>query len=286
MNWIIASLIMFASSVALYVLIRKAALLKIPTEFVNLASMGIPFFLYITLAVRNNTHLALTPTQLIIMILLSVFGSYLPNVASLKSIKFAPNPGYSLIISKSYVVFTTIVAIFLFNSHLSIKSALAITIIIGFSVLIMMGKSKPHAQSNSLWLPLSFVSFFGWGFLSIGTKYAFTTGLNIYQRLVFLSIFVTSFIVTEIVVRKVKFPSLKPVHILLLIAIGTLSSSFNFFMTLGIDLAPNIGYVNAINASSISAVTVFSALLFKDDFSMKKFLGVMGVTAGLLLLIL
>jgi uncharacterized membrane protein len=57
-------------------------------------------------------------------------------------------------------------------------------------------------------------------------------------------------------------------------------------MIVGLDLAPNIGYVNAINASSISAVTVFSAILFKDDFSLKKFIGVLGVTAGLLLLIL
>lgn len=286
MNWIIASLLMFASSVVLYSLVRKAALMQIPTELVNLASMGIPFFLYITLAIQNHAKLQLNFHQLIIMILLSVFGSYLPNVASLKSIKFAPNPGYSLILSKSYVVLTTIVAIFLFNSHLSLKSAVAIAIIIGFSVLIMIGKTKQHTHSNPLWLPLSFVSFLGWGFLSIGTKYALTTGLSIYQRLVFLSIFVTSFILIEIKTRKLTFKSIKIAHIVLLLFIGALSASFNYFMTLGIDLAPNIGYVNAINAASISTVTVVAALLFKDDFSFKKVIGVAGVTLGLLLLIL
>ena len=112
------------------------------------------------------------------------------------------------------------------------------------------------------------------------------TGLNIYQRLVFLSVFVTALVIAEILVRKVKFPALQPSHIILLITIGTLSAMFNFFMTLGIDLAPNIGYVNAVNASSVSAVTICTALLFKDDFSIRKFLGVLGVTAGLILLIM
>ncbi len=286
MNWITASLLMFLCSVFLYLLVRKAALLQIPTEFVNLASMGIPFFLYITLAVQNHATLTLSIWQLAIIILLAIFGSYIPNVASLKSIKFAPNPGYSLILSKSYVVFTTIVAIFLFHSSLSLKSALAILIIIGFSTLIMIGKTKDHAHSNKLWLPLAFVSFFGWGFLSIGTKYALTTGLSIYQRLVFLSICVTSFIIIEIRLRNIVVKHMPMRHIVLLVCIGILSGLFNYFMTLGIDLAPNIGYVNAINASSISAVTVVAAILYKDDFSPKKVLGVIGVTVGLILLII
>lgn len=286
MNWIIASLLMFISSVVLYLLIRRASLLQIPTELVNLASFAIPFILYIPLAFQQGVSFSLSWYQLIVITVLSVFGSYLPNVTSLKSIKFAPNPGYSLIISKSYVVFTTLTAFFLFRSHLSVKSSIAIIIIVIFSILVMLGKTKRHKHSHPLWLPFSLFSFFGWGFLSLGTKYAFTIGINIYQRLIYLSIFVSIYVLFEIFVRKIKLHLLRKSDLILLFLIGVFSALFNFFMILGLDLAPNIGYVNAINASSISAVTVFSALLFKDDFSLKKFIGVLGVTAGLLLLIL
>ncbi|MCX6730472.1 MAG: hypothetical protein NTZ55_01365 [Candidatus Roizmanbacteria bacterium] len=285
MNWIITSLIMFIASVFLYVSIRKAALLHIPTEYVNLASLGIPFFLYITLTIQNHASLSISPDKLLLIFGLSLFGSYIPNVTSLKSIKFAPNPGYSLIISKSYVVLTTLVAIFLFHSQLTMRASIAILIIVLFSFFIVKGKSKHTVGSKPIWLPLSLVSFFGWGLLSIGTKYAFSQGITIYQRLIYLSIFVTSFILIEIRTRKIKLNLLHINHYFLLLAIGVFSALFNYFMTLSIDLAPNIGYVNAINASSISAVTVASALIYKDDLSLSKMIGVLGVTGGLLLLI-
>ena len=56
-------------------------------------------------------------------------------------------------------------------------------------------------------------------------------------------------------------------------------------MQVGFDLAPNIGYVNAINAASIAAVTVFSALLFKDELTLKKLVGVLGIIFGLIILV-
>jgi uncharacterized membrane protein len=70
------------------------------------------------------------------------------------------------------------------------------------------------------------------------------------------------------------------------VLIGIFSSVFNYFNFYSISIAPNVGYVNAINASSISLVTIFSILLFKDEFSWRKLYGVFGVTADLLLLLL
>lgn len=207
---------MFISSVFLYLAIRKATLLDISTELVNLASFLIPIFLYLPMAILNKSSLTLSPYQLFIMIILSVIGSYLPNVASLNSVKFAPNPGYSLVLSKSYVVFTTIAALFVFHAALSLKSSLAILMIVGFSVLIMIGKTKLHKHSNPLWLPLSFGAFFGWGFLSLGTKYAFTIGINIYQRLIYLAIFVSIYILLEMFVRKTKLHTVRFSELVLL----------------------------------------------------------------------
>ncbi len=285
MNWILASMIMFIASVVLYVLVRKAALLHIPTEIVNLAFLGLPIFLYIFLAIQNRASLSISSQNLLFILGLTLIGSYIPNVTSLKSIKYAPNPGYSLIISKSYVVFTTVVALIWFHSVLTFQATIAIGLIVLFSFLIANGKNKPSAHTKPIWLPLSLVSFFGWGLLSIGTKYAFSQGVTIYQRLIYLSIFVTTFMLVEARAKKIKFSHVQSTDYILLLAIGASSAMFNYFATLAIDLAPNIGYVNAINASSISAVTVASALIFKDDLSLSKMIGILGVTGGLLLLI-
>lgn len=203
MNWIIASMIMFFASVVLYILVRKAALLQIPTEIVNLAFLGLPIILYAVLAVQNHASLSISPIHLFYIFILTLLGSYIPNVTSLKSIKYAPNPGYSLIISKSYVVFTTLVAIFLFRSILTPQALLAIVLIIFFSILVAQDKkAKQNKLVKPVWLPLSLVSFFGWGLLSIGTKYAFSIGITIYQRLIYLSLFVTTLMLIEARLKK------------------------------------------------------------------------------------
>jgi uncharacterized membrane protein len=71
----------------------------------------------------------------------------------------------------------------------------------------------------------------------------------------------------------------------LLLIIGLLSAGFNAFQFSAIQSAPNVGYVNAINAASIAAVTIGAVMLYKDEFSIKKFIGVIGVTIGMVLML-
>ena len=164
MNWIIASLLMFFSSVALYLCVRKSNALKTPRQLNNLAMFLIPFLVYILLIVRTPTTFTLTPLQYLIILIQAIFFSYLGNVFSLKGIEYAPNPGYSLIISKSYVVFTAIASIFIFSAPLTLQSVLAIILIIIFSALITIDRDKSKGSSNKLWLPYTFGAFFCWGF--------------------------------------------------------------------------------------------------------------------------
>lgn len=277
---------MFVSSVILYLLIRKASLMKMPTPYVNLASFFIPFFVYVIFAFLNHVSVRTTFPHLLLIAALAFFCSYLGNIASLRSIENAPNPGYSLIISKSYVVLTTAFAVLFFNAPLSLKSSFAIALIVGFSVLIMIGRNTGKGRKSGLaWLLMALGAFFAWGFLSIGTKYAFSLGITVYERLMYLTLFVSAFIGLEIGIRpeKNKLPAFNGWMVLL--GIGICSAAFNYFMMVALDTAPNIGYVNAVNASSISAVTIFSALLFGDEFSVRKMVGIAGVTLGLILLL-
>lgn len=284
MNWIIASLLMFVSSVALYLCVRKSNALQTPQQLNNLAMFLIPVLVYLLLTVGTSTNFSLTPLEYLIIVIQGIFFSYLGNTFSLKGIEYAPNPGYSLIISKSYVVFTAIASIFLFSAPLSMVSVIAIAFIVFFSALIMIDKDKNKTTSNKLWLPYTMGAFFCWGLLALSSKYLLNVGVPILTRLILTMLVVTILILIEIIVKKVPVSQITKPQIVTLLFIGVFGASFNYFMQVAFNLAPNVGFVNAANAASISLLTLMSAYIFKDELTLKKMIGIIGVTVGLLLL--
>jgi drug/metabolite transporter (DMT)-like permease len=286
MNWIIASILMFLSSVALYLCVRKSNALKTPQQLNNLAMFLIPVIIYLFLSIKSNIDFSLRPIEYIIIIIQAIFFSYLGNVFSLKGIDNAPNPGYSLIISKSYVVFTAVASVFIFSAPLTLKSVFAIFLILAFSTLIMIDKTKNKIATDKKWLHYTMGAFFCWGFLALSSKYLLLLGVPILTRLIYTMLIVTFLIMGEIKIKKIALFSVTKQQVFILFLIGIFGASFNYFMQVGFNLAPNVGYVNAINAGSISLLTIFSAMLFKDELTIKKIVGVVRVTAGLLLLFL
>jgi drug/metabolite transporter (DMT)-like permease len=287
MNWIIAGFLMFISSAAMYLLIRKCNLLKVPVVWQNLASFLVPLLFYIGLAIASHTSLAVSWYQLGLLIIMGIFFSYLGSLFSLKSIEYAPNPGYSLILSKSYVVFTSIAALFLFHGSLTLRASLAIILILISSSFVMIGKPKTdQSHVRKSWLPLAIGSFFCWGFLAIASKYVLSLGVPIYARLIYSMAVVTFLIFGEMSLTKEKTVPLSGFSIFILVLVGITGAAFNYFQQVGYVLAPNIGYINAINAASIMGVTLGSKFLFGDELTKKKLLGMIGVTVGLILLVL
>jgi drug/metabolite transporter (DMT)-like permease len=284
MNWIVASLLMFLSSVALYLLVRKSNALKTPQQLNNLAMFLIPVIVYLTVTIGTPTKFILKPIEYFIIVIQGIFFSYLGNLFSLKGIEYSPNPGYSLIISKSYVVFTAIASIFVFNAPLTSKSVLAILCIIIFSALITIDKDKNKSGSNPLWLLYTFGAFFCWGFLALSSKYLLNMGVPILTRLILSMVVTTVLILGEIIYKKVEWKKITRDQLFTLLLIGVLGASFNYYMQVGFNLAPNVGYINAANAASISLLTLLSAFFFKDELTIKKMIGIAGVTVGLIVL--
>lgn len=275
---------MFVSSVALYLAVRKSSLLKVQQSSNNLAMFVVPTIVFAFLAFYTGQSFLISSRAFLIILGAAIFFSYIGNKASLRSIEYAPNPGYSLVISKSYVVFTALVAVAFFDAELTFRKVFAILLIVGFSALIMLSQKGSKKSVNSIWLPLSFVPFFCWGLLTLTSKYLFNQGVHVLVFLTYIFLIVTICILLEMAIKKVDITSMnKDKGLLLLIGLG--SAGFNLFQFLAIQTAPNVGYVNAINASSISAVTIFAIILFKDEFSKQKLVGVLGVTAGLFLLL-
>jgi len=286
MNWIIASLLMFLSSVGLYLFVRRSNSLKTPQQLNNLAMFLIPVIVYLILTIGTPTSFKLKPLEYFLLIIQGIFFSYLGNVFSLKGIQYSPNPGYSLIISKSYVVFTAIASIFIFSAPLTSKSLIAILFIIAFSALIMINKDKNKSESNALWLPYTIGAFFCWGLLALSSKLLLNLGVPILTRLILSMIVTTTFILGEMKIKKVNILNTSKSQLLTLLMIGIFGASFNYFMQVGFKLAPNVGFVNAANAASISLLTLMSAFIFKDELTIKKMIGIVGVTIGLIILFL
>lgn len=287
MTWILASFLMFVSSIILYLAVRQSSLSKNPTQINNLAMFIFPAIVFCVIAVINKTDLSLNLFQFILIIIQAIFFSYLGNVMSLKSIEKAPNPGYSLVISKSYVVFTSIVSIFMFGSELTTKSIIAILIIIAFSPLLMLSETKTKNEKfSSSWLPLAMGAFFCWGSLALSSKYLYTIGVNIIERLIYSTTIVSLLILFETRHKKISFHGFSKKQIWPLIIIGLAGTTYIYYTQVGFDLAPNIGYVNAINAASIAGVTIFSAILFKDELTIKKLIGIIGIISGLIILVI
>jgi transporter family protein len=285
MNWIAYSLLMFFSSVALYLCVRKSSLVKVPTALTNLAMFAIPLVAYVIIGTSSDTKFSMSLWQWVILAIAAIVFAYGGNTASLKAIDIAPNPGYSLVLSKSYVLFTTIVAVLFLNQGLSLRKAIAILLIVAFSALIMVNpKSAKHVKNNK-WIWLSFGAFFAWGMLSLSSKYLFSHGVATYAFLIYLYVLVTVCIAAANKMSHKTFRGISGAHWLLLLGTGIFSTLFNLGQFQAIRMAPNVGYVNAINAGSISLVTVLAVLLFKDELTLQKGIGIAGVTAGLLLLL-
>ncbi len=285
MNWIVADLLMFVCSVVVYLAVRQAARNKLPVHLNNLAWFGTESVGFILAAVLVHASFRITLFQFVLLVLTSVFLSYIPSIMSLKSIALAPNPGYSLVTSKSYVIFTSFLAVPLFGAKLPSLALVAILLIVGFAALILIDPKKSHHTKSSAWIPMAVGAFFGWGFLSLVAKYFFLHGMTPLVFLTYLSVMVAICILIEM---RIKRHSLKPVlqHKGSFLLIGIAAMGFNFFNFTAISLAPNVGFVNATNAASIAAVTIFSIILFKDEFSWRKLVGVFGVVIGLLTLFL
>ena len=286
MDWIAYSLLMFFSSVALYLTVRKSSLVKIPTYLTNLAMFAVPLVAYVIMGIMNNSPLLIPWWQVVVLLGIAIVFSYGANKASLHAIEAAPNPGYSLVLSKSYVLFTTIIAILFLGADLTLQKAIAIILIVAFSALVMVTKNTAKKAKTEKWVILSFAAFFGWGMLSLSSKYLFNQGLDTITFLIYLYAIVTICIVA---IDKVKVSKIKEVPIkakFLLLGTGIFSTLFNLGQFEAIKLAPNVGYVNAINAGSIALVTILAVILFKDELTKKKAIGVIGVTIGLVLLLI
>ncbi len=282
--WIFYATIMFLASNVLYLLIRLAQKQNIPISFYSITLFLVPSIIYFSAATITKTSLLLSPWYFLLVIAAAFFYSYLGNFFSQKAVLLAPNPGYSLILQKSYVVLTTIAAVFLFGAEFSWKKFIAILFILFFTMVIAISPKENKAH-GSKWVYLSLLANLCFAFGSLILKYFLNLGIQPFVYLFYINLFVATLNYFDFRKQKISLVLSKK-QIFLAILIGVFSMVFNFSMKLAYKIAPNIGYVSAINVSSMMSLTFLSALIFKDDLSKQKIFGIFGVLISLFFLVI
>lgn len=275
---------MLLASVVMYLFIRKGQKQGISLRMNVLAMFVIPLFIYTGILMVTKTSLAISLTNLGIILLASIFFSYVGNMLSQKSMMDSPNPGYSLSITKSYVGFTSLFSFTFLHSPLPLKSIIAIVLIVIFSAVISIEK-KSHHTAGQWWLLSAIGAFFCFAFLALVSSFILKQGVGVFVYLFYLFLFVTLCILGEMFLRRKGEPIKKSTFVTLGI-IGIMSMFFNLFTQLGYKVAPNPGFINAVNTASIMFVTLLTSFFFKDELSLRKIIGIIGITIGLLLLFL
>ena len=278
---------MYLFSTAYYLATRRSLVNGISTTAINLTNNLFVFAASLLTGIASGRQFFLSLAVIAILVAAAILFSYCGNRFSLKSLATAPNPGYSLIVSKSYVVLTTIAAVVFLGSSISLKNGLAVIAIVFFQLFILIDKpGGQNKKSNFHWLYLAVAAFFCFGFLTLSSIYLFLKGVD---PLVFLTYVAgVNSILFFLDAARSRGPSFHDIFAewKILSMLGFLSTGFNFALFEALRAAPNVGYVNAINVSSISAITIISAFLFKDDLTKRKLAGIVGVTAGLIVLIM
>lgn len=283
-GWIFYSVCMLLASVVMYLFIRKGQRQGMTLRMGVLSMFLIPLLIYAGVLLATHTSFAISIPNLFIILFASIFFSYIGNMLSQKSMMDSPNPGYTLSITKSYVVFTSLFSFAFFHSPLPFKSIIAIVLIVIFSAVISIEKKTHHAVGQ-WWLLSAFGSFFCFASLALASSFILKHGVEVFVYLFYLFLFVNLCIFGEMLLRG-KREKIEKSTLFTLFVIGITSMFFNLFMQLGYKVAPNPGFINAANTASIMLVTLLASFFFKDELSVRKIIGIVGITIGLLLLFL
>ncbi len=274
LSWLQNSLIMLVGSVVLYLSIRKSKELGLSTSIQFLSQYLVSTVFVLAALAISGISVIIPLWQILIILSISIFVTYVSNKTSLKALSLSPNPGLSLSIQKSYVVLTTIFAAIFMNSQFEIKDYLAILAIVIATYFIGKKDKANEAKQDNNWLIYSFITFVGFGSLSLLETYVVRELLVHSLVLTFWAR--TTLISLELLNRYRKGEKLvfekgynyKTILIVLSIAIGHFL--FSYFMKEGYRTAPNPGYVSAINLASIAIITLLSSAIFKDKLDVKQ----------------
>lgn len=285
MSWIISSLLMFVCSIVFYLSVKKLQMLGVDKRIYTVANYAFPTVVFFVLAIVNKLPLYYPLVLLASFIIFRAVLNYIGTIAGYKSMEGAPNAGYSLIIQKSYAVYTLFAAVILYGSEISWYKFTLSGVILICAALIAYQRGKKMNRINYEWVIYAVVAMVCFGTTSLSGKYFAQQGIGTIPQLFWVCIATLGLTGVDIVRVQTKRQKMDAKILGLLGLLGISVSGFYFFKLSAEIAAPNLGYVGTINAASNAVYTVLVAFLFGDHLSWRKLAAVGGMTVGIALLL-
>ena len=204
------------------------------------------------------------PFMMNIPALLSGLFGGLTIIALTDSVKKSPNPGMSMAVYRSQAVLTTVLAVFVFDSHITAKKLLAMCVVLAGVYILSTGQSTPsipdteedegdkHNKKGLNWIYITLIAIVVGSLYDLTTKGAFNNKKSGSFENILLNSFLTQAIILMIYdryktgnfkledINQDKKVDFKDVGI-------TIWTGFMYFLycyigTKSIELAPNVGY--------------------------------------------
>ena len=281
MTWILSAFGVIIFFSLMYIFIRSSRT-KIEVEVQTFSIFVIGTIFYFIYNILMNISFSIDLTYLLLILLTAALFSLTANFLSFKAMSLAPNPGYSLMITKSHAILTMILANIFFQSEITLKNSIAIFIVL-LSLGISLTSKKENKNSKQIWIVYALIAFFAFAFQSIMLTFLTRNNLEISLINFYLFFFLMLFMGCILFYKKIKIDLTKQ-KLTLMVGMGISSALGNLFMVLGFSIAPNPGYISAASASTASLMMILSYFIFKDQLTSRKIIGAIGVTIGLILL--
>jgi len=281
-TWIIYSVIVLVAAIASLLVNRKLQLRQVSVHYQGLMMFLLPFLGYSIWAIFQPENIMISFFEIIEISLAAIIFVQIGTLFMLKAMSLARNPGYAISLSQTSVITATILSVVIFNSLFSAINFLSILFIIVFSALIFDKKSRVQEKTSKIsWYWYALIGGVLVSGYTLSSKYFIMQDISLLARLFYSFGAMTIAQIIYLLWSKPKL-SLNVFDGSLLIISGIVTLVFNIFFQLGLQFAPNPGFMNAVNSSSVVPVTLLSAYLYKDELSLKKIIGILGVFGGLL----
>ncbi len=173
----------------------------------------------------------------------------------------------------------------LFDDGVTLRKGIAIIVIVVFSLVVAFDR-KQSLLSQTHWFPLALLACTLFGTLGLSLRYAYDEAkVSSALYLAYVVTIVCIMISIELVLTRVPLRFTKAQLPSLIIACISYTI-VNLAIFEAFTKAPNAGYVSIIVSTSTGFVVVISYLIFDDHLSIRKSIGIVGMLAGLALMVL
>jgi drug/metabolite transporter (DMT)-like permease len=278
MNWFIAAIvgIFFVSSV--WLILKKVQMKGVSDEDSLARYFVFLCFGIIIWHLATKTPISFVSLQSGMLLLVSAVFAAAANLLILLSFEKSANPGLTLVLSQTQVLWLTLAGILLFNSSISIIAGAGILLVLSGVSIIHVKKAKGGFKWGMLALAAGLMSTAYWIIVKLvqAQTHLMPSLIMLYSSIPQIFIF--------LLVKKFKTKRSKKKLSLAtwgLLALGGLIGAFgNTTNVFAVTNAPNPGYALAVGSAGV-LVTLFASIpLFKARITWRQLLAAIIIVAG------